>query len=361
MPGAGYQVTIDLHIRSGLIMSRSDPCSPFAASSAVPTWRRRQIARVEDLSDAVYRAGLEAMQMSRAPVTRSLAFAEHDGVVYSSGLIGGRVALAGPLSESMITFGVGLKLVPGSRHWLNEVATGDFGIFLPGDDHDALYMSGSLYATATLTAERLEAAAERIGLVLDARALGGSGVHPRPVARSVLAGLRTRFEQVHAGLHGASAAALGGSLLDAVIAHIGRPPRRPIGRTDPRGHARSVARARDYVLEHLEQPLSIDAIAAAASTSRRTLHRAFNHVLDETPQSYVRKLRLHRIRRDLATDAEIVCTIALLSNRWGISELGRLSGWYRDLFGEMPSETLAQRRRDAASPPAGARRLARSA
>ena len=38
-------------------------------------WTRVPISRIEDLSDAVLGAGLEAMQMSRAPVTGSLAFA----------------------------------------------------------------------------------------------------------------------------------------------------------------------------------------------------------------------------------------------------------------------------------------------
>ena len=171
----------------------------------------QHISRVEDLSDAVYGAGLEAMQMSSTPVTGSLAFAEQGGVVYSTGLIGSRVALAGPLSESMITFGLGLRIGPGSRHWLNEVATGDSGVFLPGDDHDALYTPGSLYATATLTAERLEEIAERLGLMLDARILGGTGIHARPFAESALARLRARFEQVHAGrhTHASGVAALG--------------------------------------------------------------------------------------------------------------------------------------------------------
>jgi AraC-like DNA-binding protein len=309
-------------------------------------WTCVPITQIEDLRDAVYGAGLEAMQMSRAPVTGTLAFAERDGVVYSTGHIGGRVALTGPLSESMITLGLGLELGPGTRHWLNEVATGACGVFLPGDDHEAFYMPGSLYATATLSAERLEELAARIGLVLDAATLGGTGIHTRRVAERALAGLRAQFERVHAGRSGAASglAVLGRGLLDAIVAHVGRPPRPQIGRTNPQGHARIVARARAYILDNLEHPLSTDALAAAAYTSRRTLHRAFNYVLDETPQSYIRKLRLHRIRRDLASDAEFLCTITIVANQWGISELGRFSGWYRDLFGELPSETLAQRR-----------------
>jgi hypothetical protein len=106
-------------------------------------WTCVSIARIEDLSDAVYGAGLEAMQMTRGPITGSLAFAEHDSVVFSTGYIGGRVALTGPLSESMVTFGLGLQVAAGTRHWLNERSTGDFGVFMPGDQHEALYMPGT--------------------------------------------------------------------------------------------------------------------------------------------------------------------------------------------------------------------------
>ena len=63
-------------------------------------WTRVSISGIEDLADAVYGAGLAATQMSRAPLHGSLAFAERDSVLYSSGSIDGRVALRGPLSES---------------------------------------------------------------------------------------------------------------------------------------------------------------------------------------------------------------------------------------------------------------------
>jgi AraC-like DNA-binding protein len=244
----------------------------------------------------------------------------------------------------MITLGIGLSLPAGTRHWLSEVATGDFGVFMPGDDHDALYTPGSLYATVTLTAERLERAAEAHGLVVNARSLGGTGVHMRRMPEHVIAALRAQFMHVHADrpTKGTIVAVLGDRMLDAIFKHVGRRPRAPTGRTDPRGHARIVARARGYVLENLERPLRIDEIANAAYASRRTLYRAFNDVLDETPHSYVRKVRLHRIRHDLASNEERACTVTLVANRWGINELGRLSGWSRELFGERPSETLRQ-------------------
>lgn len=300
--------------------------------------------------------------MSRGRMTGSLAFAEHNGIVFSSGHIGGQVALTGPLSENMITFGIGLDIMPGSRHWLNEVATGDFGVFFPGDEHDALYMPGSLYATATLTAEQLEVEAERRGLLLDVHSVGGTGFHSDRVAANVIAGLKLPFENVHAGRLTALSDVpnLGHRLIDAVLHHFGRLPRRSIGRTNPRGHALVVARARDYIHQNLEQPMRIDEIADAACASRRTVYRAFNDVLGETPQSYVRKSRLHRIRQDLASERERVCTVTLVANRWGVGQLGRLSKWYRELFFEHPSETLAKAAKAPQRKAASRGKLARS-
>ena len=137
----------------------------------------------------------------------------------------------------------------------------------------------------------------------------------------------------------------GQELLRALIAHLGRAPRirNRLGRID--AHAMIVRRARAYVLEHLAEPISPDALAKAALTSRRTLFRAFAEILGDTPQFYVRRLRLHRIRQDLASDEERACTVALIANQWGIGEFGRMSRRYRELFGELPSDTLANQRR----------------
>jgi AraC-like DNA-binding protein len=327
-------------------------------------WTRIPIARVEDLTDAVLGAGLEVTQMSRAPVTGSLAFATFDdGITCSSGYIGGRVALTGPLSASMVTLGVGVVMAPGTRHWLNEVESGAVGVFLPGDEHDALYTPGSLYACVTLSAERLEEIAARRDLVLDSKTLGGTGVDANNFSAASLLRLRMHFERIHGARHAGAPGSrvLGTQLLHALISHFGRAPRFQVGGTAPRGHARIVARARAFIHENLDQPLSIDKIARAAATSHRTLHRAFQSVLDETPYSYVQKLRLHRIRHELISDTEAACTITSAAHRWNIPELGRFAAWYRDLFGELPSQTLARDHRIVMLPPQRDRSLAASA
>ena len=304
-------------------------------------WSRVPISGIEDLSDAVRGAGLEATQMSAGRLSGGLAFSDDDGIVCSSGLIEGRVSLFGPLSSNWITTGVALKIGSGARHWLNEIETGSVGVFLPGDEHDALYTPGSLYAAVTLSAERLEQEAAKQGLVLDRHGLGGSGIHARCMAPEILAELQRAFEGVHRGSDGLGYAGLTKHLLAALIAHLARPPHRENRGRHPDLHGKIVERARTYIHDHLSKPISIDELAAAAYASRRTLFRAFADILDDTPQNYVRRLRLHRIRHDLASDAEKACTIALIANQWGIGDLGRMSGWYRELFGERPRDTVA--------------------
>jgi AraC-like DNA-binding protein len=320
-------------------------------------WTRVPIASLEDLSDAVLGAGLEVTQMSRAPVTGSLAFAAlDDGLTCASGYIGGRVALTGPLSASMVTIAVGLVMAPGTRHWLNETPSGAVGVFLPGDEHDAYYPPGSMYAAVTLAAERLEEVAARRDLVLDAKALGGTRVDTiRKLPVADLSRWQLRFERIHAGqlVDAANARMVGMQFLDSMIEYFARSPRFLVGGHDPHGLARIVTRARAFIHEHLDQPLSIGMIASAAATSQRTLHRAFHIVLDETPYSYVLKLRLHRIRHELVTDAEAACTITRVAHRWNIADMGRFAAWYRDLFGELPSQTLMRHQQGARpNPPA---------
>ena len=305
-------------------------------------WTRVPINSIDDLSDGIYGAGLEATQMAKGTVSGSLAFAQKSGITYSSGLIFGTVTVTGPLSTNQLTVGVGLHFPPGSWHWMNEVTTGVVGVFHAGDEHESRYTPGALYAALTLDADRLEEEAARAELVLDRKALGGTGLHARHLHPRAVAWLRERFERIHSGRQPTEGEDdVGAVMLDAFFDHFGRAPSTSNRCNSRHAHAAIVRRARSYIAEHLATPISLDDIAIAAYASRRTLYRAFAEMLNDTPQSYVRRLRLHRIRHDLATDVERACTIALVANQWGMSELGRMSGWYRELFGERPSETHA--------------------
>lgn len=312
-----------------------------------PDVARFPISAIEDLSDAVLGAGLEATQLANAPVSGSLVFVKGDGIVVSSGLLNGRVALQGALSEDQVTLGLGLHIPPGSRHWISQqVETGSVGVWRPGDAHDSLYCEGSLYISATLTMDRLAQLAARLGLVLDARTLPGTGFDSRLLDPDLVRRICSLVRPLHEGrsIDPLCIKTMQSELMTALVTHLAREPRPVFWIPEHKGHAAIVSRARDFIAANLSDAISADDIAAAAGTSRSTLFRAFDVVLGEPPNSYIRKLRLNRIRNHLASERERTVTVAIAANCWGISELGRLAAWYRELFGELPSQTLARAR-----------------
>ena len=203
-----------------------------------------RISQLEDLHNDVLCAGLTATQLSRAPVTGSIILSSHKGLALSSASIGGRIALAGVLSKDLVTFGLGVHLKPGSRQWLREVQTGEVAAFLPGDDHDALYAPGSLYATVGVSPERIEERAAQLDIVLNSSALG-TGVHARPLSHELLTQFQREYMRLHTdpSVRASHFNLCGQRLLDAFLLHFGCQLRARLGLCAPGRRERVVARA----------------------------------------------------------------------------------------------------------------------
>ncbi|MEV0260498.1 AraC family transcriptional regulator [Streptomyces sp. NPDC050617] len=112
-------------------------------------------------------------------------------------------------------------------------------------------------------------------------------------------------------------------------------------RDGPRpGLPRSLRAALAFIDANLAGHIAVGDIADAAGCSPRTLSSAFRARLGLSPMTYVRHLRLDRIREDILASTDSVGTIAY---RWGLSHLGRFAADYRARFAELPSETAARR------------------
>lgn len=306
------------------------------------TWQRFDIRRIEDLKNAVLGAELEAIQMAGPPVRGSLAFAAAGGIVYGSGLIDGNVALCGSLSE-VVTFAVLLAAGPGSRLRFSEAKAGTVGVCLPGDEVDLYLTAGTLYLTITLSRARLARKATPGQFPRIAEILRTTGIHTRPMAGRSLDGLRDQALALHQS--GRRPPALGRTALMAILEHyMTHPPKRD-NAGDLRGGARIVHLAQAFIRDNLAAPITTEALADAAETSPRSLYRAFSTILGDTPQGYVRRLRLHRVRHRLLSASQPACSIVAAARPLGLDgDMGRLSVRYRTLFGEPPSATLAERR-----------------
>ncbi|WP_197082643.1 helix-turn-helix domain-containing protein [Bradyrhizobium sp. LTSP885] len=110
------------------------------------------------------------------------------------------------------------------------------------------------------------------------------------------------------------------------------------------GRSQVVKRAREYIIEHIDDPLQIIDVCRALKVSRRTLQYSFTDVLGVNPATYLRVLRLNGARRDLlSADYDRPMQIKEVVARWGFWHLSRFSAEYRQLFGELPSATLRSR------------------
>lgn len=108
------------------------------------------------------------------------------------------------------------------------------------------------------------------------------------------------------------------------------------------GHPRN-ARLRaavEYVHEHAAEPVTISQLAAVAGLSVRSVQESFRRVFDVTPLTYLRQVRLDRVRAELLELGPQAGAVGDVARRWGFAHLGRFSASYLERFGEYPKQTL---------------------
>lgn len=117
------------------------------------------------------------------------------------------------------------------------------------------------------------------------------------------------------------------------------PPRRAT-----RDALRVFRQAEQVLHANIARPIYRDELCAALGVSRRKLHDAFIAVVGMTPPAYLKLRRLVLVRRALRSwraGAPLVKTVALSHGFW---HLGYFAQDYQEMFGELPSHTVAMAR-----------------
>ena len=113
--------------------------------------------------------------------------------------------------------------------------------------------------------------------------------------------------------------------------------------THRRVHQR-VSTAREFIDASLQTGHipSIVEVCAQTGGSARTLQYAFREVMQMTPVTYLRILRLNKVRSALRAATTVDATVTRIATDWGFFHLGEFARDYQQLFGEYPSETLGR-------------------
>ena len=103
---------------------------------------------------------------------------------------------------------------------------------------------------------------------------------------------------------------------------------------DPNDYAKRVQRVVDYVAEHLDETLDLDALARVAHFSPYHFHRVYRGLLGETVNDTVRRLRLHRAAIDLL-DRDL--SIERAAHRAGYASQAAFTRAFRAEYGQPPA------------------------
>jgi len=95
---------------------------------------------------------------------------------------------------------------------------------------------------------------------------------------------------------------------------------------------------------HMDGKFDSKELAALYGISPVTLQKGFRTLTGFTPQKFFRILKLNIVHSELVSTENEKYTVSQIANRWGFSHMGRFSGYYQELFGESPSETLSKKR-----------------
>lgn len=140
----------------------------------------------------------------------------------------------------------------------------------------------------------------------------GAGLMARQVESTVMSGLLESARHDHA----------------ALIARQRSAPR-------PR-HLRA---AESYIEAHLDRPLTVEEVAAAAGISPRGLQLAFRQHRGMSPLAFWRDARLAQAHEELRRGAPGT-TVTGVALKWGFAHFGRFSEAYRERYGLSPRDTL---------------------
>lgn len=228
---------------------------------------------------------------------------------------------------------------PTESRWCGvPLRAGSVVLYPPGTDHFAIARAGLRLTYVVTDPESLMTLADRFGIpielprhrqLLEIPASPATGRMGRVLDRLTRAA--TDGEPIEPYSEPALAALAG--ILEA------NPPalrREPGSGLDSRGIVRACI---DYVEAAGRIPITSE-LCAAAHVSERRLRSAFTEEFDLPPTVFFRTWALDRANRQLRDAGPRERSVTVVATDLGFDHFGRFAGYYRDVYGETPSETL---------------------
>jgi AraC family ethanolamine operon transcriptional activator len=291
------------------------------------------------LAEAVRDADFEHRQLHRGPFRGELIRAEIGGLTIDRGHYSQTLLARGSFSPTRITIGFLLSdREPGCINGIRSRAH-DLIIFPEGGELDYVLPAATEWCSVQFERDALLAAGiptESIGRM--------SVVSPQAGQHSRLAGL------MRSAVDGLVSAREQHAFREALLEELyqAMDPQRKQYRHANFYDCTDLLRRFEWLVDAQgAERRSIAEMAQALGVGRRTLEQVFRDYVGLSPARYVAVLRLNAMRRELLHGSEDNLRVSELAERHGVVHLGRFAADYRQMFGELPYQTLRQARRQA--------------
>ena len=290
---------------------------------------------------------MELTQLGAHPVAGSLTFAKLGEAMFSAGSFSGKIRATGVMSDTKVTIGTLLETEGPNSKWSYETRCGDIAVTPPEIAHEGCYSNRLSYVTLALPLEMLVEQCERCENSINEAFWRQPAMYrpPQLLARQLVERLKTCVRTI-AGqpsiLYVPEAReAVFDDLMEAMLkGYAAVTANSPTPRRCLVSSSRTVERVDEYLRAHTHCAVRLSELCRYLKMSERTLHRVFTEYMDLPPRLYMHRWRLSQVRAALAAPEHGDLKVGDVAASFGLWELGRFAGDYRQMFGERPSETL---------------------
>lgn len=304
----------------------------------------RSIDSFEEIEDAIPGAHIKAVQLERGRLRGYLTHMSVGGLPLATGAFSVGVRARGALNDDRVTIGMLTGATNRVTQWSYDMHPADALVIPLGVDHDARYYGGASYATISLGHADIDAAFGTEPRLRDLSAWPKrhfrADLHHGEFVTRRLRDIITRLAARDVTWNADAAEFWKRSIIEAMTATIlaGTPSELD----GPLLSAKRIVRKVEDCIEAAgSKPIHISELCREVHVSRRTLHRAFYDAVGIGPAAFLRCRRLCSVHSTLRRSDPATTTIADVAMQQGFLNLGRFSGYYRSLFDECPSRTLA--------------------
>ncbi|MCL6259821.1 helix-turn-helix domain-containing protein [Aquiflexum sp. TKW24L] len=107
---------------------------------------------------------------------------------------------------------------------------------------------------------------------------------------------------------------------------------------------RSIFRMKEDVINNIET--NLEDLIRETGMPQRTFYYNFKQMTDESPKRFIKNLKLKKVQEELIAAKRGMQTIQEIAGGYGFHHMGQFSQDYKNVIGELPSETFKKRIKD---------------